>query len=216
MFPGDSLPLKNAICEHWKDHLPEVGILIDWREPGCWACGFNYGARYNIRRSDSSWNSILDCWNKIPLQRCHIMPRSLGGTDSVENLFLMCRECHDVMPNTSIPEIFFRWARAQDWDAREDLKTRRAFESFRVLEADYEKLREVMISTAFKSWVTGKFGLHRPQSNYAPISSRLTPATMIGLAQHFLEMQSTDRMTQIAHPCHEATTTAASRMMQGI
>jgi hypothetical protein len=29
-------------------------------------------------------------------------------------------------------------------------------------------------------------GLHWPQSNYASISSRLTPATIVGLAVHYL------------------------------
>jgi hypothetical protein len=33
--------------------------------------------------------------------------------------------------------------------------------------------------------MAGKFGLHRPQSNYAPVSSRLTPATFVGLAVHY-------------------------------
>jgi hypothetical protein len=128
----DDLPLKSQIFEYWKDRLPGLGIFVDWGEPGCWACGFHYGAKYDIKRSDVVWHEILHCWDRIPLQRCHIVSRSLGGTDEAANFFLMCRECHDLAPNTSIPEVFFGWARAQSSYAREFAKLRAAFDSFGV------------------------------------------------------------------------------------
>src|SRR5262249_7160404 len=106
---ADNLPSKRLIFDHWKHRLPTVGILIDWGEPSCWACRFHYGTKYDIRRSDASWNEILRGWDRIPLQRCHVVPPSLGGTDDVDNLFLMCRECHDLAPNTCIPAILFEW-----------------------------------------------------------------------------------------------------------
>lgn len=109
----DVLPLKSEIFDYWKERLPALGFFIDWGEPSCFACRFHYGTKYDIKRSDAGWHEIFECWNSIPLQRCHIVPRSLGGTDEVANLFLMCRECHDPAPNTNIPEIFFDWARAQ-------------------------------------------------------------------------------------------------------
>jgi hypothetical protein len=187
----DDLPLKSQIVDHWKDRLPGLGITIDWRQPGCWACGFHYGTRYVIKRSDASWHEILRCWDNIPLQRCHIVPRSLGGTNDVANLFLMCRECHDLAPNTSILEIFFEWAHAQDWDARESVRILAALESFGVHSADYRDFNEVIISDEFTLWMSTKFGLHRPQSNYAPVSSRLTPATLVGLAVHYWRLSRT-------------------------
>jgi hypothetical protein len=113
----DNLPSKAEIFDYWKERLPALGFFIDWGEPSCFACRFHYGTKYDIKRSDAGWHKIFECWNSIPLQRCHIVPRSLGGTDEVANLFLMCRECHDLAPNTSFPEIFFEWARAQSWDA---------------------------------------------------------------------------------------------------
>jgi hypothetical protein len=181
----DDLPLKSQIFEYWKERLPELALFIDWGEPGCWACGFHYGAKYDIKRSDADWPEILQCWNRIPLQRCHIIPRSLGGTNDEANLFLMCRECHDQAPNTSLPEIFFEWARAQSWNVRESAKIRAAFDAFGVDDAAQEDLNELIYSEGFKSWMSGKLGLHRPQSNYAPISSRLTPATFVGLAIYY-------------------------------
>jgi len=114
----DDLPSKSQIFEYWRERLPPLGFRIDWGEPGCWACGFHYGAKYDVKRPDARWCEILSCWDKIPLQRCHITPLSLGGTNDVANLFLMCRECHDLAPNTSVLEIFFEWARAQSWHTR--------------------------------------------------------------------------------------------------
>lgn len=182
---ADDLPSKAEIFEYWKGRLRRLGCRINWGEPGCWACGFDYSSRYHIKWSDAGWDKVLRCWNKIPLQRCHIVPPSLGGTSDVSNLFLMCRECHDLAPNTSFSEIFFEWARAQDWDARESAKLTAAIDTFAVGGVALEEFSEVMISEGFKSWALNRFSLHRPQSNYASVSSRLTPATSVGLAAYY-------------------------------
>jgi hypothetical protein len=181
----DNLPSKSAIFDFWKDRIVGVVRSIDWGEPGCWACGFHCGAKYDIKRSDASWGEIFRCWNDVPLQRCHIVARSLRGTNEVSNLFLMCLECHDRMPNSDIPEIFFEWARAQSWSARESAKFLDAMKAFGIEEAVWPDLDHVITSESFKVWSNGKSGLHWPQSNYASISSRLTPATTVGLAVHY-------------------------------
>src|SRR5271155_4282195 len=182
---ADDLPSKGQIFEYWKERLSGLGFFIDWGEPGCWACGFHYSAKYDIKRSDAHWDEILLCWNSIPLQRCHVVPRSLGGANDVANLFLMCRECRDQAPNTSVPEIFFEWARAQSWIARESAKICKALNDFGVTAASYTDVFEAMESEEFKCWASDKVGLHRPQSNYASTLSRLTPATLVGLAVHY-------------------------------
>lgn len=186
MHPSNVLPSKREIFDYWKERLLEIGVFIDWGEPSCWACGFHYEAKYDIKRPDASWEEIFLCWEKIPLQRCHIIPRSLGGSDSVGNLFLMCRECHDLAPNTSIPEIFFEWVRSQAWLRREQARIDQALEAFSVSQHDYPEIQKTINSPEFKVWVDGKMGLHRPQSNYAPRSSRLTPSTIVGLVVYFL------------------------------
>jgi hypothetical protein len=181
----ENLPSKSQIFEYWKDRLWEQDILIHWEWPSCWACHFHYGTKYQIKRSRPSWSEVLNVWDKIPLQRCHIIPRSLGGLDDVGNLFLMCRECHDLAPNTNIPEIFFEWARTQSSSAREDAKIRAALSSFLVDPAEEEDLNRLMDSIEFESWRSDKIGLHRPQSNYAPVSCRLTVSTIVGLALYY-------------------------------
>jgi hypothetical protein len=182
----DVLPAKSEIFDYWKSRLSGHGILIDWGEPGCWACGFHYGDKYDIRSSNAAWDVIFRCWDRMPLQRCHIIPRSLGGSDTPDNLFLMCRECHDHAPNTPFPEIFFEWARAQSHFKRESEKIRTALAWFGLGESDMPRVERVMKSGAFRDWVSGKFGIHRPQSNYAATSSRLTSATMVGLVVHYM------------------------------
>jgi hypothetical protein len=182
---ANNIPAKSKIFDFWKDRIVQAVRWIDWGEPGCWACGFHYGSKYDIKRSDASWDEILRCWDRVPLQRCHIVARSLGGGDDVSNLFLMCRECHDRMPNTNMPEIFFEWARAQSWNARESAKIVDAMKAFGIEEAVLPDLQQVLTSEGFKTWSAGKSGLHWPQSNYAPVSSRLTPATTVGLAVYY-------------------------------
>ncbi|WP_210419149.1 hypothetical protein, partial [Bradyrhizobium sp. NAS80.1] len=58
--------------------------------------------------------------------------------------------------------------------------------AFRIEEKLAPDLEEALNSEDFKAWTAGKIGLHWPQSNYASISSRLTPATTVGLALHYL------------------------------
>jgi hypothetical protein len=181
----DDLPLKSAIFDYWKDRFGDIGLFCDWGEPGCWACRHHYGTKYDIKRSNASMAEIYGGWDLIPLQRCHIVPRSLGGTNDVANLFLMCRECHDLAPNTNLPEIFFEWARSQSASRRETARIDEALRAFGVEPADHDLLLSLLCSPEFRSWTQGRVGLHRPQSNYPHVSARLTPATVVGLAVHY-------------------------------
>jgi hypothetical protein len=98
----------------------------------------------------------------------------------------MCRECHDHAPNTPFPEIFFEWARAQSHFKRENEKLLTAMAWFGLNKSDMADVVRVMRSEPFKEWALGKLGIHRPQSNYATTSSRLTSATMVGLVVHYM------------------------------
>lgn len=198
------LPSKTDILEYWKELLSGHGLFIDWGEPSCWVCGFHYDAKYDIKRSGVDWKEIHDCWERIPLQRCHIVPRSLGGADTVENLFLMCRECHDLAPNTNIPQIFFEWSRSQHWYKRESAKITQALEAFSVPKRDYRKFVRTMNSQPFRNWMQEKIGLHWPQSNYAPRSSRLTPATTVGLVVHYFRTHAQAPNLRSTEPARKA------------
>ncbi|TWI71861.1 HNH endonuclease [Bradyrhizobium huanghuaihaiense] len=201
----DQLPSRARIFEFWKDRIEGLVRPIYWGEPACWACRFHYGFKYDVKRSDASWDQILRCWDRIPLQRCHIVGRSLGGSDDVSNLFLLCRECHDRMPNTNIPEIFYEWARAQSWSRREDEKILDAMKAFGVEDAMAPDLEQVLESEDYKVWSEDRRGLHWPQSNYASISSRLTPATTLGLAVYYLRLVKNHPSGNEAKAAQEST-----------
>ena len=83
----DTLPSKAQIFDYWKDRFREIGILIDWGRTELLACEFHYGTKYDVKKSDVGWSEIIAGWNRIPLQRCHIVPRSLGGTEDASKLF---------------------------------------------------------------------------------------------------------------------------------
>ncbi len=91
-----SLPSKAAIAAYWST------VPVEWSDgstaPGeydvqsCWAC---------------DW-PIEDCG---PLERAHLVPRSLGGSDEPSNLVLLCRSCHRKAPNVDDRDYMLAWVR---------------------------------------------------------------------------------------------------------
>jgi HNH endonuclease len=183
-----SLPRKSEITEYWKTHLEVLDLFVDWGEPGCWACGFHYGDKYDVTRPTAKWAQILSRWDRVPLQRCHIIAKSLGGADTIDNLFLMCRECHDNQPNTSIPEIFFDWVRNQSHLRRTMTRLDEAFRSFGITESELPHILDCVKSEEFRRWAMERATLHFPQSGYAGWGRRTTFATTIGLARTYLAL----------------------------
>lgn len=82
---------KEQIVAYWKKHVQEDEMSVDFSEAGerCWRCGCKRG-----------------------LQRCHIVPRSLGGEDVPSNFVLLCSRCHLDNPNVADPEIMWDWLHA--------------------------------------------------------------------------------------------------------
>lgn len=73
-------------------------------EPCCWGCGCL------VPGLDESKDPYGDKITKSMLQRCHIVPHALGGSDTdPANLFLLCGECHKQSPDTSNPRNFLMW-----------------------------------------------------------------------------------------------------------
>ena len=82
---------NHEIVEYWFSRIDECGLSVDAAEAHerCWRCG---------------------C--KRTLERCHIVPASLGGSDDPSNLVLLCHRCHLDSPNVADPEIMWDWIRA--------------------------------------------------------------------------------------------------------
>jgi len=82
---------KKEILNYWIGIQDECGLSVDWAEAHerCWRCG---------------------C--KSNLQRCHIIPESLGGKDEPSNLVLLCTRCHIDAPNVESKTFMWDWIRA--------------------------------------------------------------------------------------------------------
>ncbi|MCV6636236.1 HNH endonuclease signature motif containing protein [Candidatus Albibeggiatoa sp. nov. NOAA] len=79
------------IVEYWSRHQDECGLSVDWSEAEelCWRCT-----------------------QKRSLQRCHIVPHALGGSEEPNNLVLLCSQCHAEAPNVADSEFMWTWLRS--------------------------------------------------------------------------------------------------------
>jgi len=80
------LPSRAKIAAHWAGEESE-----DYLISHCWVCG------KRVRSVEQ-------------LERHHVTPESLGGTADLDNLFLLCKKCHDVAPSVNDRGLFFSWA----------------------------------------------------------------------------------------------------------
>ena len=82
---------RRDIVEYWSQIEDECGLSVDWAdaETHCWRCA-----------------------EKANLDRCHIVPRALGGSEHPSNLVLLCLKCHREAPNVSDPGFMWKWLRA--------------------------------------------------------------------------------------------------------
>lgn len=97
------------ILEYWAATEDECGLAVDWAEAHerCWRCGY-----------------------KSRLQRCHIVPDSLGGSDHPSNFVLLCSRCHREAPNHTNPKYMWAWLRATCVPFYDMYWTQRGMEEF--------------------------------------------------------------------------------------
>lgn len=85
-------------------------LIVDMGEPNCWGCdrqlGCDIGEWEGYR---GTWESMLDNYNRLPVERAHIIPVARGGSDAPNNLLLLCRGCHQDSPDTTNPHYMFGW-----------------------------------------------------------------------------------------------------------
>lgn len=87
-------PIKTTIkqaVEYWQSRVDEDELSVDWNEATmhCWRCGCERN-----------------------LERCHIIPDTLGGKDAPENIVLLCKRCHQEGPNVEDPDVMWDWIKA--------------------------------------------------------------------------------------------------------
>jgi len=101
---------KKQIVDYWVLLEDECGLSVDWAEAEerCWRCGY-----------------------EANLQRCHIIPESLGGKDEPSNLVLLCPRCHIDAPNVESKTFMWDWIRANGtsfYDTFWDIRARKEYE----------------------------------------------------------------------------------------
>jgi len=98
------------IVEYWRSRIDEMDLGVDWCDAHtrCWRCGY-----------------------KSSLDRCHIIPRSLGGLDESSNLVLLCKACHREAPNCSDPSYMWDWIRRTSVSMYDTYWTLKMFQEFK-------------------------------------------------------------------------------------
>ncbi|WP_206669725.1 HNH endonuclease [Paenibacillus luteus] len=127
-----TMPTKAQIFEHWMDWLDKRGF--DWGEPCCWACKRDFNDTYDLNKPSATREEIIKNWERTPLQRCHIIARQFGGEDIPDNLFLMCKSCHDRAPNTKSRGAFLDWVEKQDYTSLVQEDIMRELRNFELLD----------------------------------------------------------------------------------
>lgn len=118
-----TMPSLYEIFEHWKDlKLNSQSVVKVHHSPACWACGVKVGVKlssapgnkdsHHQHQADFNYQKL---WNSASnlLERCHIVPKSLGGNNAPDNLFLLCKSCHSKSPDTDCRDLFLNWVLLQ-------------------------------------------------------------------------------------------------------
>lgn len=158
------MPTKAQIYRYWKPWLDEH--LRDSDHIFCWACQREYYINKITFDETTPWAAVDRAWNRAKvLQACHIVPEALGGKETVENLFLLCPECHDLAPDTAFPEQFLRWAANQSHFERVLHKIKCAIESLDIPRNRLQEVADVFHDPNFKAWAFDHLGFHCFQNN---------------------------------------------------
>lgn len=98
-MPRTNKTTLKQIADYWVSHseICETKLNFDWSDAysHCWNCGDNKKRKSNVS-----------------LEKCHIIPHSLGGLDEPSNYVLLCKSCHESAPNTSNPNDMWDWIKS--------------------------------------------------------------------------------------------------------
>lgn len=148
------------IIDYWINFEDECDLNFDWSEADtvCWRCG---------------------CKRK--LQKCHIIPYSLGGKDEPSNLVLLCSECHQEAPNVESPTFMWDWIKSFHNTFYDTFWQKRALQEYERIyhKSFFEELNERNIIThhaisTFWKLKIGKISYHfgHPYGNVSTLVGR--------------------------------------------
>ncbi|MCD2099630.1 HNH endonuclease signature motif containing protein [Rhodococcus qingshengii] len=108
----DAMPDPYLVAEYWFEHQSDDStFVLDLGSPACMACGWT---PYLTAIEDTAVTARAR-WSETnsKLQRCHIVPHALGGSEDVSNLVMLCKKCHGESPDVSDPEFMIEWVKSR-------------------------------------------------------------------------------------------------------
>jgi 5-methylcytosine-specific restriction endonuclease McrA len=156
------------IVKYWVSKVSECDLSIDWSEAHerCWRCGYEAG-----------------------LERCHIVPQSLGGGDIPENYVLLCNTCHHEAPNINDKEFFWDWLKAHAtsfYDTYWTMRSMKEYEFIYKVKIEEELIKYNVTDTEFCVFLK-TVGLNQCSFHYG--HTRLNVSTRTGLLRLFFKMK---------------------------
>lgn len=166
--------------------------LIYWAEPHCWGCGNYWSGAYDQEWEEDTWSACVKAWKRLPLQRCHVVPRALGGSASPGNIVLLCRKCHDRAPDTVFPEVFWQWMDTQHHEREAEREIREVVKALGISpgsKADVSRISKALWSPEFWQWASDRQARHFPQTNSG---QRVSVFGFVALLDRYLKSQTND------------------------
>lgn len=197
------MPSRARVLDSWREWLEENEI--DPLEPQCWCCFRPVRKPTSFKRlakiDNPSWRKIRSAWNDCKgLHRCHIVSETLGGTDEPENIFMMCKKCHDSAPDTTSKEMFLRWVYVQEPHFAQEFaenwnQFNKTLRDFGVdSDEDIVELGKLVRSKKFKAWALKNIVTH-----FGAYGLTLKVSTMVAALLEYqkqLNRQNTKRNDQ--------------------
>lgn len=161
-------PIKTTVKEiikYWEVRVDESELSIDFSEAAerCWRCAY-----------------------ESKLQRCHIIPHSLGGEDSASNLVLLCSRCHIEAPNINDKDFFWDWLKALKvifYDTYWTIRGIKEYDNIYSEKMEDTANRLHIKPEEFKTFLD-------KQENFVTIhfgEGRLSPSTIAGMIRSFIK-----------------------------
>ena len=99
------MPKTSIIYDYWAVGLGKK-ILADK--------GIEIPEQFRLSDDGAKRERVLACFacGDHGVQRCHIFPLTKGGTNTVENLHLLCASCH-VESEALVGDLYWRWLKYQ-------------------------------------------------------------------------------------------------------
>lgn len=115
------MPKWTEILSYWSEnnHMIPDFVYFELEKPTCWGCNHDFYGRYDYKRGDKSLKSMAKLWERSPLERAHITPRSLAGSGDA-SVVPLCKWCHLHAPDVDDPRFFWAWASVQEYEIRRE------------------------------------------------------------------------------------------------